>query len=249
MKSLPPQPAIFLDGIGGDILGDPVGWTVHAGLAVERRSQEQELQEVADRSITSMLDPTLSRAKWPGTSELREDLKTYLRGFLPRENIGEVAFLLLRQRRAIAVWSQQLLPPGVVAVCPYLDLDYLRLLLDFTSAGKHETSFQRACLRTFWPQLYNYPGNRDIPTELPPGSPEFVNERIAGCHASMRKEIKDRDGMGMLRSLLSARGRFILGVAAQSPAMTIRASWYLTPLLQLVSRQARARACWEPGAA
>ncbi len=249
MKSLPPAPAIFLAGIGGDILGDPVGWAVHTGLAVEQRSQEQELQEVADLSITSVLDPTLRRGQWPDTSELREDLKKYLRGFLPRENIGEVAFLLLRQRRAIAVWSQQLLPPGLVAVCPYLDLDYLRLLLDFTSAGKHESSLQRACLKTFWPQFYKYSGTRDIPADLPPGSPTLVNERIAGCHASMRDEIKKGDGMAMLGELLSPRGRWVLEVARRSQAMTVRASWYLTPLLQLVSRQVRVRPCWESGAA
>jgi len=249
MKSLSPRPSIFLDGIGGDILGDPVGWSVHAGLAIEQRPQEHELQEVADLSITGVLDPTLRRGQWPGTLELRDDLTTYLRGFLPRENIGEVAFLLLRQRRAIAVWSQQLLPPGVVAACPYLDLDYLRLLLGFTSAGKHETSFQRACLRTFWPQLYKYPGTRDIPADLPPGSPTFVNERIAGCHAAMRHEIRDGGGMAMLEELLSARGRCVLEVARRSPAMAIRAGWYLTPLLQLVSRQVRVRACWESGSA
>src|SRR5260370_33802166 len=140
MKAPPPRPNVFFDGIGGDILGDPVGWSVHVGLAIEDRSPDLEVDAIASHSIGGTFDSVLNPAIWPSVEKLRETAKSYVRRFLPRQNLSELAFLLLRQRRAIAPWSQQLLPPGRVPVCPYLDLDYLRVWLDFTSGAKQATN-------------------------------------------------------------------------------------------------------------
>lgn len=244
MKALPAGPNVFFDGIGGDILGDPVGWSVHVGLAIEDRSPELELDAIAGHSIRDTFDSILNPGIWPSVDDLREAVKSYVRPFLPRQNLSELAFLLLRQRRAIAPWSQQLLPPGHVPVCPYLDLDYLRLLLDFTSVDKHATKFQRACLREFWPQLYKYPGNRDIPESVPPGSPELEDTRALSCYAPMRDEMRARDRMHLLRELLTPKGRLVLRMSEWSRSAQIRALWYLHPLMELVFRQAHLEPCW-----
>jgi hypothetical protein len=136
------------------------------------------------------------------------------------------------------------LPPGHVVVCPYLDFDYLRLLLDFSSVGKHATKFQRACLREFWPELYRYPGNRDVPEDLPPGSSELEDSRSLNCYGPMRDEVKAHDGMRQLRELLTVKGRLALHMSDWSRAAQIRALWYLQPLMELVARQVENHSCW-----
>jgi hypothetical protein len=244
MKALPPRPNVFFDGIGGDILGDPVGWSVHVGLAIEDRSPDLEADAIASHSIRGTFDSILNPEVWPSVEELRETVKSYVKPFLPRQNLSELAFLLLRQRRAIAPWSQQLLPPGNVPVCPYLDLDYLRVLLDFTSVDKHATKFQRACLREFWPQLYKYPGNRDVPDSMPPGSPDVEDNRALSCYLPMRDEMRACDGLRSMRELLTPKGRLVLRMSDWSRSIQIRGLWHLHPLMELVFRQARIQSCW-----
>lgn len=248
MKALPSRPGLFFDGIAGDILGDPVGWNVHVGLEVEARSGSAEVDAIASHSVKDTFDSVLREGVWPSAEEVRRTIREYVASFLPRSNLGELAFLLLRQRRAISPWSQQLLPAGHVAVCPYLDLDYLRLLLGFRSVDKHEVKFQRACLREFWPELYRYPGNRDIPDDLPPGSPELANVRAVSCYAPLREEVRASDRARELRELLSVKGRLALRMSDVSRTVQLRSRWYLHPLLELVSRQS-VEPCWKWGAA
>jgi hypothetical protein len=244
MQALPRRPSVFLDGIGGDILGDPVGWSAHAGLSVATRSPDEDLEEIASRTITGGFDSIFHPKRWPAAADLRVELKAYLRPYCPRDNLAELAFLLLRQRRTIAVWSQQLLPAGHVSVCPYLDLDYLRLLLGFSSSTKHATKFQRACLREFWPELYKYRGNRDVPEELEPESGDPDRERTRRCYAAMVEELEGRQGMTMLRDLLTPRARAMLGLSRWNATIRDRSLWYLQPLVELVSRQVRLASCW-----
>jgi hypothetical protein len=245
MRWLPGRPCFIFDGIAGDILGDPVGWTMHTGLSVEARSPEDELEAIVTSGITDEYDSVLSPDQWPSTSDLREDVKTYLRAFLPRSNISEIAFLLLRQRRVIAPWSQQLAPPGHVPLCPYLDLDYLRLLLGFVSSDKHTTKFQRACLKEFWPDFYRYPGNRDVPVDMAPGSPALRNTQTLHCQATLLHEIGAYGGLPALYRLLTMRGRVGLSLARRSAALALWDRWYLTPLMELASREARRVSCWK----
>jgi hypothetical protein len=246
MHALPAQPTLFFDGIAGDVLGNPVGWQVLTGLAVASRSPDHELEAIVAHAINPGFDSILSRGRWPSESDLRATLRAYLRTWLPRENLGELAFLLLRQRRSISLWSQQFLPPGHIPVCPYLDLDYLKLLLGFRSTEKHATAFQRACLREFWPEFYRYPGNRDVPTDVPPGSSALTNERTARCREALWEEISStRNSRAELHELLSTKGRIRLELARRSRTIATRSDWLLPPILELVAWQARRRGgCW-----
>ncbi len=244
MAVLPNRSSLFFDGIGGDILGDPVGWKAHLGLAVGGRSSEEEIEAIARNSITNVLDSILNPNQWPDVEALRIALKTYLEPYQSRQNIAELAFLLLRQRRGIALWSQQLLSPGHIAVCPYLDLSYLRLLLSFKSTDKHAIKFQRTCLKEFWPEFYKYPGTRDIPTDLPPGSPRSENERYLQCYLAMSDDIKSRDGMATLRSLLTTKGRLALAISEWNTGIGLRRFWYLGGLIELIWRHTMITPCW-----
>ena len=245
MRWLPAEPCFVFDGIAGDILGDPVGWSIHTGLSVAARSAEDELESIVTFGITNDYDLVLNAEQWPSAADLREQVKAYLRTFLPRSNISELAFLLLRQRRVIAPWSQQLAPPGHVPLCPFLDLDYLRVLLGFVSSDKHATKFQRACLKAFWPDFYRYPGNRDVPVDMAPGSPALRNMHTLSCQATLLQEITEHGGLPALRKLLTSRGRAGLWLARRSTALALWDRWYLTPLLELASREARRAACWK----
>jgi hypothetical protein len=247
MRALPDRPSLFFDGIGGDILGDPVGWTVHVGLGVGARSPDDDIAEIATRSITDGFDPILLPGEWPSAEQLREALAAYLRPFLPRANLAELAFLLLRQRRTIALWSQQLVPPGHVVVCPYFDLDYLRLLLNFASIEKHATKFQRACLRNSGRRSTST-GNRDVPEELPPEARELEEERALACYASMYDDVKRASGLTLLRGLLTPRARLLLELSRWSGAVERRSLWYLHPVMELVWRQVKMRPCWHVSA-
>ncbi len=126
--ALPGGCDVALDGLAGDVLGDPIGWQKHAG----GRASEEQIEGIVTHAIRGDFDDVLEPAAWPTLGELRDDLRSYLSGLLPRANIGELAVLLLRQRRNIALSSQQLAPPGVVPLYPYLDHDYVRTALSFS---------------------------------------------------------------------------------------------------------------------
>lgn len=249
MAGLPSRPALFFDGIGGDILGDPVGWTAHIGLSVGSRSAEEEVALIAQYAVTDIFDSILQADRWPTADEVRQEIRSFLRPYGNRENIGEVAFLLLRQRKAIALWSQQLLPAGYLPVCPYLDLDYVRLLLSFRAVDKHATKFQRACLREFWPTFYQYRGNRDIPDDVPPGSPALHLTRALKCYEQLYEELETKGGIPNLTTLLSVKGRIGLKLSRMNRHVAVRSLWCIRPLMELVARQVNRPVCWEMGPA
>ena len=236
---------VFLDGIAGDILGDPVGWLKLTGLAIDERDPDSEIENIARHAIRSDFDSVLAPRAWPSAEDLRADLHAYLRGLRQRANLGELAFLLLRQRRAIALWSQQLPPPGVVPLYPYLDADYLRATLALSSEAKHQINLQRSCLREFWPEFYRYSGNRDIPADMPSGSPARDYRRTERCLELLREEIGAAGAMPQLFDLLTAKGKVMLAASRVVPSLAVRWAWVLLPLMELVSRESRRVPAWE----
>ncbi len=240
MASLPSSPAMLLDGIAGDILGNP-GFRI-PGLY---ESRERDIEIILDASLPGAYERVLARAAWPDAVSVREDLRSYLLSLPQEVNLAEFAFILLRQRRTTAPWSQQLLPPGHVTVCPFLDLEYLRLLLSFVPADKHATILQRRCLAEFWPDLYRYPGTRDIPQEVRPRSARIDREMTLACASLTLAELTARDGLARLRGLLSARGKLALRASRASRQMMLHALWQLGTLEELVLRELDRQYGWE----
>jgi hypothetical protein len=231
--ALPQEPCLLYDGILGDILGNP-GFR----LPDLYRSPAEDIEVILRACFAETFDGQLNRSRWPEQEALRDDVRGYLRQWLPRPNLAEFAFILLRQRRMTALWSQQLLPPGHVVVCPFVDLDYVRLLLDFIPADKHRTVFQRRCLEEFWPQFARYPGNRDIPSTLPPGSPQLDHAQMVASRKRHSAALR-RSGMSTdLTGLLTWRGRIELYAGELSDALFLRAAWYTSPLTEMVLRRA-----------
>jgi hypothetical protein len=159
--------------------------------------------------------------------------------------MAEFAFILLRQRRATSLWSQQLLPAGHVPVCPYLDLDYISLLLEFIPAEKHQTIFQRSCLQEFWPEFFKYPGNRDIPADMPSNQPDVELERCLQCCHRLCTEIDEFEALPFLKNLLASKGKIALMLAKRNRVIAVRCAWFLHPIMELVSRQFSRKTCWD----
>lgn len=240
MAALPAAPTMLLDGIAGDILGNP-GFRI-PGLY---QSRERDIGIILEASLPGAYQRVLARVAWPDAASVREDLRSYLLSLPQEVNLAEFAFILLRQRRATAPWSQQLLPPGHVAVCPFLDLDYLRLLLSFVPADKHATILQRRCLAEFWPDLHRYPGTRDIPPQSRRRSTRIDRELTLACARSTLAELESRGGLARLRDLLSGRGRLALLAARASRHLMLRTHWQLGTLEELVLREQDRQHGWK----
>jgi len=239
MESLPNRPCIFFDGIAGDILGNP-GYRME-GLY---HSPPEDLELIVNSSITNEFESLLSRNEWPSKMEVREDIKDYLRPFLDRANIAELAFILLRQRRSTSLWSQQLLPSGHVVVCPYLDLNYVRRMLEYIPADKHRTIFQRRCLSEFWPEFFKYHGNRDIPANLHRGNPSITNERNLACHRRLNEEIERHDGNGIYLKLLTRNARLRHFLSLRNKKFALHNLWFHNRIMELCAREIRKKVCW-----
>jgi hypothetical protein len=232
MRSLPAAPTMLLDGIAGDILGNP-GFRI-PGL-YQSRAKDREI--ILDASLRGAFANVLDPANWPDIAAVREDLRDYLQRLPQKGNLAEFAFILLRQRRATAPWSQNLLPPGHVAVCPYLDLDYLRLLLSFVPADKHAVILQRRCLAEFWPDLYRYPGTRDIPDHVGQDSRHIQRARVVACGKLRLRDLKQGRGLRYLRHLLAPRGRMALFASRISRHLMVGTEWRLLALEEIVLRE------------
>lgn len=235
----------ILDGIAGDVLGDPVGWTEQLGVPLPDSQVGPELDAIVGHAIGLQLESVLAAGAWCSTAEAREDLRTYLSPLSDRPNLGELSFLLLRQRRAVALWSQQLVPPGVVPLYPYLDPDYLSLLLSISSGDKHAADIQRSCLREFWPEFAQYPGTRDVPSELRPDLVATEKAHSAACQRQLRREINASGAKSTLHQMLTAKGRIALEAGTLIQGLAPRWRWYLIPVMELVSRHVRGVPIWE----
>jgi hypothetical protein len=231
MRSLPAAPTMLLDGVAGDILGNP-GFRI-PGLY---QSRAKDIEIILDASLKGAFNNVLDPANWPDAAAVREDLRDYLLRLPQEVNLAEFAFILLRQRRATAPWSQQLLPPGHVAVCPFLDLDYLRLLLSFVPADKQAVILQRRCLAEFWPDLYRYPGTRDIPDHVGQDHWHIEREQVVACRKLRLRDLKQGGGLRYLRRLLAPRGRMVLFASRVSRHMMLATEWHLTTLEEMVLR-------------
>ena len=239
MRALPQRAGMVFDGIAGDILGNP-GFRI-PGLY---KSPQQDTDIVLGASLPNAFGRLLRAGVWPTAAQVKEDLRAYLQTLPQRINLAEFAFILLRQRRATAAWSQQLLPAGYVPVCPFLDLHYVRLLLSFVPQDKHATVLQRRCLADFWPQFSRYPGTRDIPPGTAQRSKSFDEDESIACLREMTAQIERGGWQDGLNSLLTGYGRLVLVGTRLSRQFTLRTQWQLQTLMELAARQATTTHCW-----
>jgi hypothetical protein len=238
-QALPKRPNVIFDGILGDILGNP-GFRM-PGMY---QSPERDLELILDDSITTAFDNVLRASQWPTADDIRHDISEHLQPFMHRYNMAEFAFILLRQRRSTSSWSQHIMPAGHIIACPYLDLDYISLMLEFRPEHKHETVLQRRCLHRFWPQFASYAGNRDIPKDMPPGDPNYERQIEVACVRQYIEEITNARHMTDVLSMLSLRKRVFLTLVGAGFDRAFPWSWGTQRLLELHAREVARVVCW-----
>ncbi len=237
--ALPARPTLVLEGLLGDILGNP-GFRM-PGMY---RSPHKDIEMILDESTVEATDRWLLREYWPSKEQYRDDVRSFLEPFSHRHNVAEFAFILLRQRRMNSSRSQRLFRPGHLVVLPYADLDYVKKLLSYRPADKHRIVLQRACLHEFARDFANFPGNRDIPLTMPPGSPNFYNKRILACHAEVRRELERRWSPVPIDEMLTLGGRAAILLSEHHAKSMLSHAWPIVPLFEMVSRQIRRQRLW-----
>lgn len=240
-EALPAEPAVIYDGLAGDALGDP-GFRL-PGLY---RSPRTDIDVIVADCVRDAFRRVLNRTQWPTGADVAAFLRGWLETLPQRANLAEHAFLLSRVRRSTALQALPLVPPGRLVVFPFLDLDYVRLLFEFSPADKNRTVLQRACLARFWPRYYKYPGTRDVPSDAVKRPKDADLETTLLCFTALLDEVACAGGVDVVRDLLSRRGRIGFAGAQLSRTIASRAHWYCTPLMELVVRDLQRSACWEP---
>lgn len=241
MHSLPQYPTIFIDGLGGDALGE-TGFDKIPGLHI---APENDKCIIARHVINHDFDNILHSGRWPLASDVRRELVDYIETLGTGMNQAELAFLLLRTRRSIAIWAQHLVPAGHIVVCPYLDLDYVKTLLSYHPVDKQHESFQMLCLKQYWPRYFSYPGSRAVPPNMPLGSPFLEDTRNFACFQMIQQEIEENEGSPFLTSLLSSQATMRFWVARKNRRMALIAMWAFRGLMELVAREIQKVTCWE----
>jgi hypothetical protein len=160
-------------------------------------------------------------------------------------NQAELAHLLLRTRRAVAIWSQQMLPAGNVTIFPYLDLDYVAVTLAYNPDEKYKIRFPRTCLERYWPLYYSYPGTRRIPKELSKENLAPLIDRNVVCAKDLLNEIEFAGGIETAEKYLSKKGRFRIWCARKNNFLLKRWLWAIDGVLELVARQILNEPCWK----
>ena len=240
MRSLPDYPTIFFDGLAGDVFGNAN--LIIPGLYTYFESDRVLL---AHYYITNKYNKILNPSKWPSADVIRSEIISYIEPLPLGMNQATLAKLLLHTRRDIAPWAQQMLPAGHVAVYPYLDLDYTRLILTYNPVDKYRTPLQKACLEKYWPQYFEYPGSKAIPSDMPPGSPLSQNEKDIACFRKLEKELIENNGMSLLRGLLTKRANVKFWFALQNNSVALKSMWAFRSLMETVSHDVRKKTCWD----
>lgn len=232
--------SVVFDGIGGDIFGN-------TGFGIARLhtiAEPEKLAAIAEESIPSTGSSILQQEAWAPLEEARESLERFMQ-FLPEgRNRADLAFIFVRSCRSTTLWHHHLLSTGCVAAFPYFDLDHAAITMKYDPLEKLQRTVQSRCLEQFWPEYYNFPGSRRIPKEIPPGTPDRMNQlrlvRLAQLWSECGSTL-DADWLGRIKPRYRA-----LAIASRfSGKLSLRLYWWLTPLLMLESHRRRMRGCWE----
>jgi hypothetical protein len=237
---MPKETSLVLDGLGGDVLGE-TGFEAPEMFISPDRGTNAIAELLVDNAFVPVLDWTV----WPRVETLRAEVRDWLLT-LPAHQRPDLAFLLSRTARSAALWSQRLVPSGHIAVYPYLDLDYVVEAMRLAPLERIERSLQDRCLQRFQPAHHAIPGSRNIPHWLPPGASGIGDACDLACIRSMAHHLKRAGAEQDVRRLLSPSYRARSRLAALSAWMTLRARWWLGPLLALVYRQQFTPPVWQP---
>ncbi len=224
----PDRTTLWFDGLCGDTLG-------HSGLKISGiGGQGPTTPEILKNSLfTRVFDSVLNISYWPSVEEVQSDFVDYLR-FLPKShNFVDLAMILHRARRAVSISSQQFCRPGMVVVYPYLGLDYVRNVLNFSPFDRYANSLQRLCLRRFHPKIFacydkeSAQPVREVPQK---NANATIKPSLSQQYAHCLHGIKMWELSKMIKSKRNLQLLHLKYINKQSE----RPVWWLKPLLEML---------------
>ena len=239
-KNLRPEPGAIYDGLAGDTFFGYVGFGVQ-GL-YEDPARDRRL--IAERIIRYGIERTLKPGFWPPAGDVRAEVEDYLSGFPENTNHTLYAYFMLRTRRNTATWMQQMLPVGQVVVCPFLDLEVIRATFRYHPGRKAEVLMQEGCLKRFWPDYLGFPGTRKGLAGLQPIPAKEMNGRVDAIYRQMLDELRDHDGISLVRQMLSPKYRLVFEAGRIWPGAMRNMDWAYRGLMETASQHVRHRPCW-----
>jgi hypothetical protein len=220
--------SLVFDGVAGDIFGN----TGYARRDLYALSGTQDLQRIAELATPVIMSDVLRSDAWAPLADVRSSLASWLELLPENANRPDLAFLLVRARRGTGPCMQQTLPPGHVAVCPYLDLDHAMATLRAHPVAKLEQTLQARCLERYWPEYYAVPGSRRFAAAVPQQSTEMEEARRL---ARIRRLASEAPSVALPEMFAKVRLRnaAVASLGLVSESLLLRASWWLDPLLML----------------
>jgi asparagine synthetase B (glutamine-hydrolysing) len=241
VRRLRPHPSLVFDGLGGDIFNN-TGF----GIAELHTIPEQDkLAAIAEHSLPAAADAVLKPDAWVSLQQARCHLIETLEFLPPGKNRSDYAFVLTRSRRSVGAWSQNLLPPGHLAVYPYLDLEYIQASMEYDPLDKLKATLQARCLERYWPQYFAYPGTRRVPADLAPEDGSLLARWSRAKLDQLRSECRSPVTLAEARACLRPSRYCLALLSATSGAVKTRCAWWLEPLLTLLSWENQAVSCWK----
>lgn len=240
IRALQPRPSLVFDGLGGDIFGNTgFGVAEMHTMAEDRKLDAAVRSRIPDSSIQAL------RARaWAPLSAVWANVVDYL-GFLPEgPNRTDLAFLVTRAQRGTGPCLQHLLPPGHVAVYPYLDLDHAMTTLRFDPLGKLQQTLQARCLQRFWPAYYAFGGSRRIPDAVAPDRSNAAAAMRRARLTRLRSECSQDELVASAIARLRPEYSLLAAASLLSSPLGRRIGWWLEPFLALESRRQSAVTCW-----
>lgn len=167
-------PSCIFDGLGGDALGNS-GFVFDDFHKDYSRNPAILHRETSCSGIAQALKiPELA------VQDYSRQYWSYLDRLPHNPNQCEIAFMLLRTRRSISPWVLMTQSPRHLVFFPYLELGHVRKTLEFQPGEKYKVFFQRDCLQRFYPDYFDMPGSRAMPSVLRP-LPVAERQQLADC--------------------------------------------------------------------
>lgn len=234
---LPDQTALVFDGIAGDVWGE----TGFEKMFHYQGSEAAVLEDLAQCLFSDIIRGLLRGRAWPNYDVLYDEVRRWLRTF-PAHQRSDLAWLMSRTRRDIALCFQSMMPPGHVIACPYLDLDYVEVVQRYSPQDKLKTSLQDLTLKRHHPRLYAYPGSRRFPSDVTARDDDYLLEEIElmATLCELRRTIDTKT----LSNVLSLRHRLRLALSPYSQHLSQRSSWWVQPLGDLLVNHVQSHPVW-----
>lgn len=239
-RAYPAGAAMIFKGFLGDTLHEPIhNWEdVFADPA-------RDIEQVASHFATNPLGPLLSPDMQAGGA-VGDIVREQLAAYADRPHVADLAEMVLFMRRGIAFGSQ-MLRPRHLEMRPFLDLDFMRAILDVDPRAKQASPVRSTFLERFHPRLARFGGSGDYAGRPAPRTDSVRFARELAYVTRIARDVPLPRQQARLAGLLSPRGRALSLTTRLAPRYTGRWYWAMRPVFEAALHGERAAPVWHPG--